>query len=294
MNCENAKKIKLTSILAKIGASEIRTLNNEVWYLSPFRKETTASLKVDIQKNIFYDFGEGFGGNVLDFIMKYYNCDLSNALKIISQDFGSFSFNQQAPKANSSVEDSNSIKSYEIKNVQSLSNPLLIEYLKSRKLDLEICNKYLCEVNYQLNGKKYFGVGFKNDENGFEIRNKYVKLCLGKKWFSHIKNDSDSIVILESWSDFISMLTLHPKIEKPNDFLILNSLTMLNKLDAVIEKYPRIILALDQDEAGLKATEKCMQKWKGKCTDSRDFYPGAKDINEFLMNKPSIKRGMKF
>ena len=294
MNCENAKKIKLTSILAKIGASEIRTLNNEVWYLSPFRKETTASLKVDIQKNIFYDFGEGFGGNVLDFMMRYYNCDISNALKILSQDFASFSFNQPTTKANISEEDSSNIKTYEIQNVQSLSNPLLIEYLKSRKLDLEICNKYLCEVNYQINGKKYFGVGFKNDENGFEIRNKYAKLCLGKKWFTHIKNNSKSVVVLESWSDFISMLTIDPKTDKANDFLILNSLTMLNKLDAVIEKYPHIILAFDQDQAGLKATEKCMEKWKDRCSDSRSLYPNAKDINEFLMNKPSIKRGMKF
>ena len=37
------------------------------------------------------------------------------------------------------------------------------------------------EIHYQLNGKKYFGVGFQNNSGGFEIRNAYAKICLGKK-----------------------------------------------------------------------------------------------------------------
>ncbi|MEG0915634.1 MAG: CHC2 zinc finger domain-containing protein [Myroides sp.] len=286
MNCETAKKIQLTSILDKIGACIIRTSNHDIWYLSPFRKEKTASFKVDARKNIFYDFGEGFGGNAIDFIMRYFQCDISNALKLLSTDFSSFPFQQQPVPV--LTEKTELKKSYEITNTQSLSNPILLNYLKSRKLHLDMCKKYLCEVHYEINGKKYFGVGFKNDSNGFEIRNKYVKLCLGKKWFTHLNNNSKSMVILESWSDFLALLTLHPKMEKVHDFLILNSLALQSKIDPVTEKYVQIFLALDSDEAGSKATQKMLDRWKGKSSDFRNLYPNAKDINEFLIKKPPI------
>ena len=287
MNSEKAKKIPLTALLDKIGACKIRTSNNDVWYLSPFRNEKSASFKVNTQKNLFYDFGEGLGGTILDFVIRYYQCDISEALKILDRDFDSFSFQQQPVSAiNEKV---NPKKNYEITTVQTLSNPVLMDYLKSRKLNLTLCKKYLCEVYYQMNGKNYFGVGFKNDQNGFEIRNKYVKICLGKKWFTHIKTESKSVVILESWSDFLSLMVLYPAIEKTNDFLILNSLTMLSSLDLIAEQYKQIYLALDRDEAGEKATENCLEKWKEKSVDLRYLYPNSKDINEFLSNKRTVK-----
>ena len=287
MNCETAKNIKLSSILDQIGACKIRTLNNEIWYLSPFRKEQTASFKIDIRKNVFYDFGEGFGGNVLDFIMRYYRCDLQNTLNILQENFSSFSFQQQPIAV--LTKEINSKKNYEITNVQNLSNPVLLDYLKGRKLNLELCKKYLCEVHYQINGHNYFGIGFKNDENGFEIRNKYVKLCLGKKWFTHLKNDSESAVVLESWSEFIALLTLHPKIEKAHDFVILNSLTLSSKIESIMKHYERIFLTLDSDEAGNKVTQKLLEKWKGKCSDSRNIYSNSKDLNDFLIEKTPVK-----
>lgn len=287
MNCETAKNIKLSSILDQIGACKIRTLNNEIWYLSPFRKEQTASFKIDIRKNVFYDFGEGFGGNVLDFIMRYYRCDLPNALNILQENFSSFSFQQQPIAV--LTKEINSKKNYEITNVQNVSNSVLLDYLKGRKLNLELGKKYLCEVHYQINGHNYFGIGFKNDENGFEIRNKYVKLCLGKKWFTHLKNDSKSAVILESWSDFIALLTLHPKIEKAHDFIILNSLALSSKIEPIMEHYERIFLTLDSDEAGNKVTQKLLEKGNGKCTDSRSFFSNSKDLNDFLIEKTPVK-----
>lgn len=164
-----------------------------------------------------------------------------------------------------------------------------MDYLKSRKLNLALSKKYLCEVYYQMNGKNYFGVGFRNDQNGFEIRNKYVKICLGKKWFTHIKNESKSAVILESWSDFIALLTLHPKVEKTHDFIILNSLILSTKIDLMMERYERIFLTLDSDEAGSKVTQKLLEKGNGKCTDFRNIFSNSKDVNEFLMKKSPVK-----
>lgn len=283
MDCQEAKSISLIFILDRIGACKIRETGDDIWYLSPFREEKSASFKVNAQKNVFYDFGEAIGGNALDFVMHYYNCNVADALNIMKRDFQSLSF-QQRP-----IETIQSQKAYEILNVSKLTHPSLIQYLHSRSLNLEICLRYLNEVHYLLKGKKYFAIGFKNDKNGFELRNKYIKLCLGNKWFTHINNNANSVIVFESWSDFVSMLILYPGIDKKNDFIVLNSLAMLIKVDSVFAQYKNVFLALDHDPAGEKATEKCIIKWKGKCVDIRYFYPNAKDVNEFLMKKtPSV------
>src|SRR5690606_4202210 len=139
---------------------------------------------------------------------------------------------------------------------QVLQNHILTENLKARCLDIAVCKKFLVEVYYQVNDKKYFGVGFKNDVGGIEIRNKYAKLCLGKKWYSSIKNKCKQLIVLESCSDYISLLILYPHTDNQFDFVILNSLSLLTMLVVVFEEYEKIFLALVNDDARTKSTPK--------------------------------------
>lgn len=282
MDIKTIKNIPLSVVMDKLGLCIIRTYNSDLWYKSPFRKEKTASFKVDSKKNLYYDFGEGIGGNIFDLIMRLKECDFKEAVHFLRNEFDSFSFHQ--PQSDIELKKKKNQKSYEIDQTKPLANFILIGYLKSRKLNIELCKKYLVEVYYQLNDKKYFGIGFKNDSGGIEIRNKYTKLCLGKKWYTSITNKSNQLIVLESWSDFISLLMLFPKTENQFDFLILNSLSMLNKLDTVYEEYGKVFLALDNDEAGTKATQKHLEILGAKCTDIRYLYKnGSKDLNDYLL-----------
>lgn len=284
MDIKTIKNTPISTVMNRLGFCIIRTKNSDLWYKSPFREEQTTSFKVDNKRNLYYDFGEGKGGNVFDLIMRLKDCNFKEALHFLRNEFDSFSFHQ--PQNNIELKKKENQKSYEIDQTKPLANFILIEYLKSRKLNIELCKKYLVEVHYQLNNKKYFGIGFKNDSGGIEIRNKYVKLCLSKKWYTSIKNKSNQLIVLESWSDFISLLMLFPKTENQFDFIILNSLSMLNKLDAVYEGYEKVFLALDNDEAGTKATQKHLEILDAKCTDIRYIYKnGSKDLNDFLMNQ---------
>lgn len=282
MDIKTIKNIPISVVMDKLGFCTIRTYNSGLWYKSPFREEKTASFKVDSKKNLYYDFGEGKGGNVFDLIMQLKDYNFKEALHFLRNEFNSFSFHQS--QNNIELKKKENQKSYEIDQTKPLANFILIEYLKSRKLNIELCKKYLVEVYYQLNGKQYFGVGFKNDLGGIEIRNKYAKLCLGKKWYTSIKNKCNQLIVLESWSDFISLLMLFPKTENQFDFIILNSLSMLNKLDAVFDKYEKNFLALDNDEAGTKATQKHLEILGAKCADIRYLYKnGSKDLNDYLL-----------
>lgn len=282
---QEIKKIPIINILNRLNIESVEKKKEEFWFKAPWRNEQTASVKC--QNNLFYDFGEGIGGNTIDFVMKLFNISFKEALFWIKNEVDSFSFHQ--PKQDLINREIKKNTTYKINKEQVLQNHILTEYLKARCLDIAICKKYLVEVYYQVNDKKYFGVGFKNDVGGIEIRNKYTKLCLGKKWYSSIKNKSNQLIVLESWSDYISFLILYPNTENQFDFVILNSLSMLNKLDVVFEEYEKVLLALDNDEAGTKATQKYLGVLGEKGIDIRYLYNnGSKDLNEFLMNLKSI------
>lgn len=62
-----------------------REIRGVLWYKSPFRNERTASFMVD--EKSFHDFGESWDGDVMNFVERYYNVDLKNAMRILTSDF---------------------------------------------------------------------------------------------------------------------------------------------------------------------------------------------------------------
>ncbi|WP_267740233.1 toprim domain-containing protein, partial [Myroides injenensis] len=295
-----AKQISLTDLLKKLGYTPTRTTRIDWWYLSPFRTENTASFKVNIDKNVFYDHAEGFGGTTLDFVMKYNNCDIKSALELLKND--SFSFHQPIIASSDITKE----PTYTIQAIKPLIHPNLILYINERNLSLKVAQTYCKEVHYTLNNKTYYAIGFQNELDGFELRNVYIKMCLGKKAVTYFDNKSKHIVLFESWSDYISFLTLYPNAEKQYDFLILNSVSMLN--NTIIKtpnnylykctngelyksinntlykelKYESIICCFDNDKAGESAFQKVAQTY-ANVVDGRKLYKNHKDLNDYLL-----------
>jgi hypothetical protein len=56
-----------------------------------------------------------------------------------------------------------------------LTHPSLCRYLDDRKIPLDVAEKYCHEVEFELNGKQYFAIGFENKSGGFELRNEHFK-----------------------------------------------------------------------------------------------------------------------
>lgn len=275
INCSEAKKISLISILDKIGAKKVKQTNREIWYISPFRNETTASFKIDLSKNIWFDHGEGKGGNVLDFIMRYFKCDLKKALQLLDND--SFSFHQPIFQIDAIEKE----KKYEILKVCNIKHRVLLEYAKNRKIDRAFLQKYCQEIHYRFNSQCFFAIGFKNIEGGYEIRNKYFKGTLGKKSFTYINNSCNKVVLFEGWTDFLSLITLYPSIERKLDFIILNSVSQGDKLFKLDSKYDKIYLCFDNDKAGIKTTLYFERKYS--ITNRINYlYSNYKDVNDYL------------
>lgn len=85
-NPEEIKRLLTPIMVAQYYLGQGKVRGNKIWYKSPFRSENTASFEVDSIG--FYDFGDNWRGDVIDFIERYYNTDFKTAMKILSKDFG--------------------------------------------------------------------------------------------------------------------------------------------------------------------------------------------------------------
>ena len=293
MNCNQFNSIKLEEVLAFLGHLPTKKTEKEAWYLNPFANENQASFKLDISRNQWYLFSEGIGGNNIDFIRKYFKCSISEALTWASeQNFSSF---HQQNFPNQKLE--NLHKNYEIIEVKEIQHPALMEYLRTRKVENQTA--FLKEIHYQMNDKNYFGIGFKNNSGGYEIRNKYSKICLGKKDVSTIKNGSGNVKIFEGFFDFLSFKNIENFLEKePSDYIILNSVSMIHNIKNSLGNYENIELYFDNDEAGNRAV-KMLKNELENIEDCRVLYSDLKDLNEYLTQqtnevhqqyKPRFKR----
>lgn len=279
MNCKKAKQIDLVSYLKKQGFRTGKTITKDVWFYSPFRSnEKTPSFKVNTTKNVFFDHSSGIGGTIIDFVTNYNNCSIREALVILSE--GTFSIHQQKEHIKSEQ-----TPTYSIKKVTELTNQILIDYLSSRKINLTFAKRFCFQVHYSFSGgKDLFGIGFMNDVGGFEIRNKFFKGCLGKKEITTINNNSDVVSLFESFSDYLSYLSIKKEIPKEN-FIILNSTSLVKKTIELLDEYSTIKLFFDNDEAGNKSTNIIVENASGKIIDNRIHYKNYNDLNEFLMNQ---------
>lgn len=276
MNCTQAKQINLYSYMKKIGFNPMKTKGSQAWFLSPFRSEKTPSFKVDTKLNVWYDFGEGSGGNIIDFVLKYHQCDINKALQILGSDY--FSFQQQYKSIKNEP-------TYTILSVDRLKNNNLLSYIKSRKLNWEFAQQFCVEIHYTFdNINTYYGIGFKNNSNGYEIRNKYFKGCLGKKEITTINRNYQVVSLFESWTDFLSYLTLKKGIPKEN-FVILNSTSLVKKTIGLVGDFRLLKLFLDNDEAGNKATSFLIGNATCEVLDNRIHYKKFNDLNDYLIAK---------
>src|SRR5690606_34625724 len=91
-----------------------------------------------------------------------------------------------------------------------LNHPKLLKYIASRKIDLHIA-KYFCrEILYMYDGRsKFYSVGFKNDSDGYELRNPISKNCMIKKDITTHTAGSEEVLLFEGFFDLLSWYTIH-------------------------------------------------------------------------------------
>lgn len=296
LNAKQAKEIPILSFLESQGVRPVRKKGEQVFFFSPFREERTPSFNINLEKNTWFDFGAGEGGNILDLAMKLFSCDFKTALQkltpyaqgevenVVKLPF--LAFERKIEQGNKTT--------FEILAVQALSHPVLLKYLvEERKINRGIALHYLKEIRFKnlQNGRAYFAFGWKNQAQGYEIRNALFKSVIGEKAMSFYPGDKegvDELWIFEGMTDFLSWLTIQKMTIPTAHCIILNSLSFLRPaLDWIKEQknLKTIQSFLDNDEAGIKATDRLLKAYPKKVFAHNNLYHDFKDLNEYLQSK---------
>ena len=156
MTIEEAKSIRIADYLHSLGYSPVKQQGINLWYKSPFREESEASFKVNTEREQWYDFGLGKGGNIIALAAHLYATDhVPYILKRIAEQTPhvrpvSFSFGKQ----------SSSEPSFQQLEIVPLSSPALLAYLQGRGINTELAKRECSEARFTHNGKRYFAIAF--------------------------------------------------------------------------------------------------------------------------------------
>ncbi|MBE0392472.1 toprim domain-containing protein [Flavobacterium sp. PL002] len=282
---EQAKAIDLINYLKSLGFEPEKIRHNDYWYLSPFRDEKEASFKINRRLNRWYDHGLGKGGNLIDFGIEFYKCSLPELLRNLS---GNLSLQQPLLSSlENSVQQEPKIKIVEVNTLTSYS---LLRYLEQRTIPVALAQQFCKEVHYSLNDKTYYGIGFKNDLGGYEIRNPYFKTTASPKGITTFENGSNEVVVFEGFFDYLSFKAMTKNLpENSQDFVILNSVSFFERARLFMENHESIRLYFDQDETGQSYTKRALSL-STKYKDESTLYRNYKDLNDWSVNFGKSKK----
>jgi hypothetical protein len=285
LSFSDAKRIPITDYLNGLGFEPAKIPGNDHWYLSPFRHERSPSLKVNSKLNVWYDHGSGEGGTLIDLGAKLHQCTLHEFLEKLSDT--KYQFNLSFHKRPHEIPENR----LEILSTTNLKDLNLIHYLNGRGIRTDIGADHCKGVEFKIASKVYSAIGFQNRSGGYELRNSWFKGSSSPKDVSLIDHGTTSLCVLEGFMDFLSLLSTNNKYIKEfiadSNFLILNSLSFLNKNLDLIRVHEKVNLFLDNDLAGKEAKDNLTSKGL-TFRDASTLYSPYKDVNEYLVKTKNL------
>ena len=287
MNYEEIKRrISSRAYLAARGINPRWERGNRGMYLSPLRKERTASFSVSYDKNLWHDFGTGEGGSIIDLVARMEGCsEIEAARRLAIGEHGMLvPIHVEALRTNEPTPSRLIILSD-----RELTHPALLGYLTGRGIDPAIARTYCREVRYTIGGKEYFAIGFRNDAGGWELRNPRFKGSSTPKNITTLDNGSDTTMVFEGFIDFLSSLSLKANPTPAIDATVLNSVTNLQKAVPFLSHHRVVHAFLDNDDAGRKALARLEESLPStEVIDQSVFYRNHKDLNDYWREKRNL------
>lgn len=281
---QDVKSVPITSYLAGKKIFPVLETGGEYCYFSPFRRERTPSFFVNPGKNVFMDFADGNGGDNIKLVTQLDKVDFLAAAKILQSVDQTFEIELRA-----GLPASPQYQSF-VKRITPVTHHALANYITgTRGIPLSIARHELSEIHYYTSKGEFFSLGFKNESDGWELRNPSFKGCIGQKDISIRGNRSGRFaMIFEGFTDYLSFLVCHTKLldngGKDTCFYILNSLSLIGRLPD-LERFEVIFLYLDNDHEGKKAAVRIAEKYQHAFNHSALLFPGHKDFNHYLTSK---------
>lgn len=294
---EFAKQVDLLEYVKKEGYQLIKAGNS-------YRLKEHDSLV--ISNNKWNWFSQGIGGTIIEFLTKYENLSLVDAiLKLNNESFINSNYRNEVSCKNNHV---NKKKEFKIP-VKDYDNNIVFNYLTQKRLiDSEIVN-YCIEKKmiYQTRDIKacaFVGFDSKNKVKHISLRGtdeaKYYKDVYGslKSYTFKLIFDSEipisTIYVFESPIDALSHATIL-KMQGLN-YREQSRITLGGVGYCALDKFLRdnasiekIILCLDNDKTGIETMNKFSKKYLGYGYRVEKMIPYEKDYNELLKTLTEFK-----
>jgi len=264
---EELKQIKCLSMeeVVKSFGVEIIKIGASIMFKALWRNEKVASVSIRQASDgvwIFKDHGTGDKGTNIDLVMKLTNWSYIETVQWFRKQLSFFSFPKSKQFKQKKEINKQEVLSKKWEIISNEDPKYLLKIFENERL---LSEKILKELNIrELNikhiksQKKYLLAGHKNIKGGWELFNpkeKGFKTCIYPKGISLITNGSRELIIAESLIDVMSAKNI---LRIEGDLLSLNSTNLSKDAGLVLKKrkkkYDRILLCLDNDEAGEKGS----------------------------------------
>ena len=285
------KRYPIVEYLERKGIKPVRKTPTYAMYRSPLREETHPSFKVDTEKNLWIDYGEGRGGSIIDLCMRMEGCTFSEAICRLGQNVSEYtahSYSKTEPRIG--LNQTTTRQASGTRRLISISDtlpPHLQEYLKKERcIDLEKATPFLKCISYEVRERRYEAIGFANSSGGYELRDNHLfKGTIAPKDITPIFEDkAQPVCLFEGFMDFLSFLSM--KEEVTNQCLVMNSVSNVVRSIHYLNKrnITSVRAFLDNDDAGRKAVQEFVNTGF-KVEDMAVYYRDFKDLNEFHVSR---------
>ena len=292
MTCKIANEISLDKLVESWGYKKLKSHKSgtEYFYENPLREETKSSFSINIQKNMWVDFGQSasqsnktfLGGRVIDLIMARENTDVKGALNWLKNNSGQIDISSIENKFNN-VPFIAPPARFIFKAEKEIFSYVLKDYLKERGIDLNIAKKHVKEIRFYdtKNEKTFFALGLKNNSGGYALRNKNRSVVLTPHDIRYIPSRSigDTILIFEGLFDFLSYLMIKKTSEPKEDIIILNTLAHTKKAVSQIRNLDKPLSVQNMNNALLELSKLSLEFYV-----ANDTFKGFDDLAEYWQN----------
>jgi hypothetical protein len=277
--------ISIVDLLTNLGYDPPKPTGKERIYLSMLRdSDTTPSFSVNEKTGTWYDHGEGKGGNIIDFGLKYWPDftfpEVLEKIVAVSQALMPSQHRQFHRTAKNDEE-----PNYGILEIKELGhNITLLNYLESRHI-MAVANGRLKEIYYYIEDENkirtnFFAAGWLNETNSWEVRNQNFKGCFGHKGISFLPNSEKRLAVFEGYFNYLSWLADNPFATE--SVLVLNSIALLQAGINKARPFTDIYLFFDNDPSG-KAATAGFKETISAAIDCSAIYRGYNDYNDKII-----------
>lgn len=289
-------------ILSLLSAFGKRTDRCGTLFYSPFRDERTASLSINTRRNVWFDHGEGRGGNVFTMAQRLLDLPDSRRGEVWDHLAGLDPNVIIEPVPVSAGRDSRP-SAITIDAVLDTIPEFIYSYARSRGVRRSLVTRYCKAVKYHVgtSRKAITAIGFPIGEDGWVLRRatdrdvplkKRCTSCsptlLGPDGKAVGEATHGSVIVFEGFFDFLSWLELDHRTLPMVDVCVLNSVSSTKAaLPFLLSHTAGITTMLDSDRAGREHTAMIVDAATQRGIPTRDLSERlgqCKDVNELLVS----------